>query len=154
MQKHIYFFTEISLLPVSEAYGPWPRSGEIELLRIQSNRRINCSNIPSGHQKATSTLYWGPSKDAENIAPFVATKINQPPSNVDFSSDFHDFRMDWTPTGFKFYVDGEKIGQLKVPEGGLWKLVANDTSKPKDHPWTAGSKMAPFDKPVSITEVY
>jgi len=63
--------------------------------------------------------------------------------------------MEWTPNGFKFFVDGKITdSQLNVPEEGLWKLVVGrDKGKGKEqgHPWSTGSKIAPFDQPVAIT---
>ncbi len=60
--------------------------------------------------------------------------------------------MEWTPTGFKFFVDGKITDdQLKVPEEGLWKLIVDkEKGKKLDHPWRTGSKIAPFDQPVTI----
>jgi len=64
--------------------------------------------------------------------------------------------MEWTPEGFKFFVDGKITDdELKVPEEGLWKLVAGrdkDKGKEQGHPWRTGSKIAPFDQPVTIAE--
>jgi len=52
--------------------------------------------------------------------------------------------MYWTSNGFKFYIDGQAIGNVTAPTGGFWQLVGfNGTNI-----WASGSKMAPFDKPV------
>lgn len=65
----------------------------------------------------------------------------------DLSATFHIYEMYWTLNGFKFYIDGKAIGKGNVtsPTGGFWKLGGfNGTNI-----WASGSKLAPFDKPVS-----
>ena len=66
-------------------------------------------------------------------------------SNPDFSSDFHIYKMNWNANGMTFYVDGQQIGQVNPPSGGFWQLGGFSGN----NIWASGSKMAPFDKPVS-----
>lgn len=132
------------MLPATKKYGTWPLSGEIELFRVYGNRFINCSNLISGRKVASSNLHWGLSPDAVNISPFY---VQLQDGKNDLSSNFHVYRMDWTAEGFSFFFDGEFVGSLKPPAGGLWKMVLDDEKS--DNPWKRGSKMAPFDQPVS-----
>lgn len=57
--------------------------------------------------------------------------------------------MYWTSNGFQFYVDGQQIGSMVPPAGGFWQLGGFSGR----NIWASGSKMAPFDKPVS-TYIY
>ena len=54
--------------------------------------------------------------------------------------------MSWNANGMTFYVDGQQIGQVLPPSGGFWQLGGFSGN----NIWASGSKMAPFDKPVSI----
>ena len=143
------------MLPLNNAYGPWPLSGEIEFLRVNSNRKINCSNIIFGRHRATSTINWGPSTVSDPFSFQSNTNLND--QSPDFSANFHIFRMEWTPNGFNFFVDGKMTDdQLKVPEEGLLRklVVGRDKGKYQDHPPTrTRSKMAPFDQPV-LMKIY
>jgi len=53
--------------------------------------------------------------------------------------------MNWNANGMTFYVDGQQIGQVNPPSGGFWQLEGFSGN----NIWASGSKMAPFDKPVS-----
>lgn len=115
--------------------------GEIELFRVNSNRYMSCSNKLSNKNVATSTVHAGARSTSSPSSSLSVRKFN---SSFDFSSDFHVFRMDWTTEGFKFYVDGELVGNLGVslPKGGPSKLSSNDNH------WNSESQISPFDKPV------
>ncbi len=60
--------------------------------------------------------------------------------------DFHVYKMDWNSNGITFYVDGQQTGSVTPSDGGFWKLVGFSGN----NIWSSGSKMAPFDQPVSI----
>lgn len=142
----------INLLPVDGFYGEDIRSGSIQIVNVRGNKHLNVFNVPIGRQLAVSNIYWGSLGNDMLNPSFSTMKWNQ---KVDFSSNFHIFKMDWTEDGFKFYVDGEMIDELKAPKSGLWRLgnlhtsMINGASSIRNH-WASGSKMAPFDKPVSI----
>lgn len=61
-----------------------------------------------------------------------------------FSSGFHLYTLQWLPSGITFKVDGEIIGSLSPPEGGLAALSGFHGK----NPWESGSRMAPFDQKV------
>ena len=133
-------------MPATKQYGTWPLSGEIELVRVNGNRHINCSNLLSGIKVASSNLQWGLSRDSLAISPFY---VQLQDDKNDASSQFHVYRMNWTADGISFFFDGHFVGSLKPPPQGLWKMVLDD-EKSGINPWKQGSKMAPFDQPVSL----
>jgi hypothetical protein len=51
-----WLWPSIFMLPVNETYGPWPRSGEIDLLEARGN---NASYPNRGVDYAQSSLHWG-----------------------------------------------------------------------------------------------
>lgn len=68
-------------------------------------------------------------------------RINQ---QVDFSADFHVYRLEWLLDGLQFYIDDELIGEVYPPAGGFWEL-GGFRGQPI---WASGTKMAPFDQRV------
>ena len=66
-------------------------------------------------------------------------------SNGTFSSDFHIYGLQWTSDNITFLLDGQAIGTVSPPAGGFWQYGGfNGTNI-----WANGTKMAPFDQPVS-----
>lgn len=110
----------ISLVP-ENPYGEWPLSGKIELLRVNGNRNMNCSNRFYNRQVATSNLHWEHSNNEVDASSLTVSKTNQ---TIDFSSDFHVFRIEWSTEGFQFFVDDELVGKLQLSESGLKKLAS------------------------------
>ena len=64
----------------------------------------------------------------------------------DYASDFHLFRVNWTPKGIQFYTDDELIGEVYPPAGGFWELGGFEG----DNLWknSINPIMTPFDRPV------
>jgi beta-glucanase (GH16 family) len=81
----------IWMLPTDEKYGGWAASGEIDIMELL------------GHEpnKVMGTIHYGgawPKNTSDGSQHF------QLPAG-DFSDDFHVFRLDWTETGMKWFVD-------------------------------------------------
>ena len=80
----------IWMMPVDSAYGGWPASGEIDIMEhlgsdpgvLHATLHTAAKNHSLGNNDQTAT-----------------TKI------ATVSSDFHEYRMDWTPAGIWMYVD-------------------------------------------------
>jgi beta-glucanase (GH16 family) len=77
------------MLPTDRAYGDWPKSGEIDILE-QVGYDPNTINI-STHCEA---FYFklGNQKTATKVVPTA-------------TSDFHIYRVDWTPYAVRGYID-------------------------------------------------
>jgi beta-glucanase (GH16 family) len=58
-----WLWPAIWMLPVEETYGPWPASGEIDILESRGNNR---TYEQGGNNIASSTLHWGP--DVDNVS--------------------------------------------------------------------------------------
>lgn len=143
------------MIPVDYVYGEDMRSGTIQMVNVRGNKRLNVLNVPIGRQLAVSNIFLGAEGNhiSSNPPIFTALKLNQ---RVDYSSDFHIFKMEWTKDGFKFYVDGEMAGELEAPYGGMWKLSnfkPGNNSDTTQNYWASGTKMAPFDQPVYLSNI-
>jgi len=90
----------IWMLPTDWAYGDWPKSGEIDIMehvgydqnRVHITVHTESYNGAIGTQKGNSAL--------------IETA----------STDFHTYRMDWTPYAIRGYIDDNKVMEF-VNEG-------------------------------------
>lgn len=100
----------IWMLPTDEAYGGWPKSGEIDIMEYlgdQTNKVL--STIHFGHD------YWryiGASSILES---------------GDFSQDFHEFTVLWKENCMQFYVDGNQVTEYRLNGG---EVVAENSLTP------------------------
>ena len=82
----------IWMMPTDNRYGGWPRSGEIDIMEFL------------GHEpkRVHGTLHYADlsGRHVINGKDFVLPTGS-------FADDFHLFRLDWGPTGMRWYVDGK-----------------------------------------------
>ncbi|MEL7208475.1 MAG: glycoside hydrolase family 16 protein, partial [Actinomycetota bacterium] len=118
------------LRPADSVYGPWPRSGEIDILEY-------AGPTPQGHQHPLGRFFsaalhtWDPSVDGTG-----GSKKHEGVRPVDaaFFDEFHTFAVEWEPDRFRWYLDGE-----------LFHTADRDWLAP------GASFPAPFDQPFFIT---
>jgi len=90
------------MLPTDWEYGGWPKSGEIDIFEhvgykpgeIHFSTHTEANNFLTGTQK-------------------TATKVVS-----DFDTQFHTYRMDWTPTTITGYIDGNQYFSFTNPNKG------------------------------------
>ena len=100
------------MMPADSVYGGWAASGEIDIMEM-----INQATRVYG------TLHYGgsyPNNDSDGCSYSNGT---------DFSQDFHVYSIEWEPTVFRWYVDG----QLYCTKISWWS--------------SGGNYPAPFDQP-------
>lgn len=129
------------LLPKYAAYGPWPASGEIDLIESRGN---GASYPAGGINTVSSTLHFGPFWPLD---PYMLAHSEKKLTGTDFGAAFHTFGLVWTPTSFKTYLDTEDntILNLDLTGTSFWKLGKFDTMK-IDNPWAGRGANAPFDQ--------
>jgi beta-glucanase (GH16 family) len=81
----------IWMLPDDNVYGTWPKSGEIDIMEMVG---FDPNNV---HFTVHNQSYNGANGKGE--AKLIATA----------STDYHLYRIDWTPYAIKSYFDGELI---------------------------------------------
>merc|ERR1711963_1111668 len=115
------------MLPRSNAYGGWPRSGEIDIMESRGG---------AGEYGVFSTLHWGPGFNNNRFSMTTgAKKMN------DWSSDFHVWRLEWTADSITTFVDNQQIFTVN-PGSSFWDYGNFQGG----NIWSSGGKMAPFDQ--------
>lgn len=133
-------------MPRHNVYGEWPRSGEIDLMEMRSNRRLYSGNTNVGTGQIGSTLHFGPRWDI-NGAHTAHYARNQDPG---YDVNFQTYTLIWTPTQLQFLVDNQHIGTVDAGTG-FWNRAGFDGwAQGLPNPWTGGTVMAPFDQEFYI----
>ena len=91
-------------------YGPWPCSGEIDIMESRGNHG---DDYPNGRDSVSSTLHWGPIpvEDA-----FSKTTGKHNIRRTDYSESFHTFGLEWRQDLLFMYLDTKLLVRLsKIP---------------------------------------
>jgi len=126
-----WLWPAIWMLPKTNHYGGWPRSGEIDIMES----RGNSGSYGVGH--VSSNLHWGPDS---NHNQFQRTKGAQYDGN--WHNNFHVWKLEWTPTHLVTYIDDKEI--MRVDPGNNFWSFGNLWSQ-GNNIW-GSNKMAPFDQ--------
>ncbi|MBW4083686.1 glycoside hydrolase family 16 protein [Paenibacillus sp. S150] len=91
----------IWLLPQDEAYGPWPASGEIDILEAKGR-------LP---RHIAGTLHYGPDLDHKVVEEFTyeleGGTINE----------FRDYALEWDAGSIRWLVDGHCFAERRLQQG-------------------------------------
>jgi beta-glucanase (GH16 family) len=99
------------MMPQDNKYGPWPRSGEIDIMEL-----INKSD------KLYGTCHYGGEKgDVHSGAQAVIRKA------ADYSMDYHVYAVEWEASEIRWYVDGTFYGSIHT-----WQTAAAAYPAPFD----------------------
>ena len=111
--------------PQDSVYGEWPRSGEIDILEYNGPRSTSWSD-----RRVTHDIHWWGDTAPRNDAHFGR---NLPVTEA-WLDDFHTYAVEWTPQGFRWFIDG----QLTHQANSGWSAPG-------------GPPGAPFDQEFFIT---
>jgi hypothetical protein len=142
MPRGDWLWPAVWLLPERNAYGTWPASGEIDLLESRGNAELFFNGVNIGSEQISHTLHYGPywPYNGYDKAHFES---QSPPGNG-YDRDFHIYGLEWTPTHFRYTLDGVHAGTITPPAGGFWEL--GQFPEDVENPWVGGEHMAPFDQ--------
>ncbi|MCV9385518.1 glycoside hydrolase family 16 protein [Reichenbachiella ulvae] len=107
----------IWMLPTDWAYGGWPQSGEIDIME----------HVGYDQDVVHITVHT----EAYNHS--IGTQVGQSKRVAGVSTDFHTYRVDWTPEDIKGYIDdalvfnfpNEKEGYEKWPFNKRFHMLLN-----------------------------
>jgi len=123
------------LMPAEDHYGPWPLSGEVDILEAV-NLGATCPRCMGlvGENRTISALHFG---DKPPRNQHIDTRVALPDHALP-SDDFHVWTLEWGKGLMRFYLDGRLY----------WEVAENQwrTGSGK----ARGNPVAPFDRPFYI----
>lgn len=134
-----WLWPAIWLLPKHNEYGPWPASGEIDIMESRGN---GPSYPAGGSDKFGSTLHWGTAWDQNKFekthAEYQFTKS--------LGEDFHTYGLYWDENGLYTYIDDNstKVLQVDFTKESFWQR--GQFPPTFDNPWRGENNAAPFNR--------
>lgn len=124
-----WLWPAIWLRPRNSPYkGGWPRGGEIDIMESRGNR----GSWDVGMVR--SAVHWGISGGDRKTAAGRKQGNN-------WHSQFHTYKLEWTPDYIATYVDSERIMYLEAGTSMYDRGHFRGANI-----WASGDKMAPFDQ--------
>jgi beta-glucanase (GH16 family) len=123
------------MMPATNVYGGWPRSGEIDILE-GVNLGASCPECKGnvGENRMISAIHFG---DYAPANMFRDTRVALPSYALP-SNDFHVWTLEWGKGLMRFSLNGRQYWELKA---GDWKTAS---------PLAKGNADAPFDQPFYL----
>ncbi|GLB42876.1 putative glycosyl hydrolases family 16 [Lyophyllum shimeji] len=149
-----WLWPAIWMLPVDNKYGPWPMSGEIDIMEARGNG----PRYPrQGTDWVRGSLNWGPLTWLNGVAKTYGAWHLRRGSH---DTDFHTYGLEWTEEFIRIYVDSRlhhMMPVLKLDKQSFWErgdfppVVQNGSETViLNNPWINGTKAAPFDQPFYL----
>lgn len=135
-----WLWPAIWMLPTYQEYGPWPVSGEIDIMESRGNG----PNYPAGgNNKYSSSLHWGADWSTNKYHLTTAEFSNGASSLAD---DFHIYGLYWDSTQLYTYIDRPQNTVLKVDfrQQSFYQRGRFPTSQA--NPWINEPNSAPFNR--------
>ncbi len=118
----------IWMLPEEWHYGPWPRSGEIDIMEAV-NLGTPCKDCAGGKEDhVLGTIHFA---DFPPHNKYLSTNVEL----VGAIDGFHVYGMEWSPDHIAWSVDGKRYAERHI---GDWSTPAS------------GDPHAPFDRPFHL----
>lgn len=136
------------MLPVDEAYGPWPLSGEIDIVESRGN---GLKYTARGSNYVQGSLNWGPTTFLNGVLKSYSWWTERRQS---FGSQFRTYALEWTDKWLRIYVDNRLHTLLDIKfnepffKRGEFPEVIFDGPNPValQNPWINGTNATPFDQ--------
>ncbi|KAI9459526.1 glycoside hydrolase family 16 protein [Boletus coccyginus] len=147
-----WLWPAIWMLPVNNTYGPWPVSGEIDIMEARGNSR---SYPNQGIDYVRGSLNWGP---LSFLNAFYKTFGWWTQRRTDYGEAFHTYVLEWTSSFLRVYVDSRLNFMLELSfnepfftRGDFPSVVINgSTPIVLQNPWVNGTNATPFDQPFYL----
>lgn len=142
-----WLWPAIWMLPTDDKYGPWPMSGEIDIIEGRGN---GPEYSAQGVNFIRSSLNWGP------VPQLLAQAFGwQSEKQSTYADDFHTYLFEWDDKFMRFSVDARTHAMLNLDftknsfftDGGFPETVQNGTGQSVVvNPWAGRGNSAPFDQ--------
>ncbi|KAF2430320.1 glucan endo-1,3-beta-D-glucosidase [Tothia fuscella] len=141
-----WLWPAIWMLPVDSKYGPWPRSGEIDIMESRGN---NHTYRQGGNNIVSSTLHWGPNPANDG---WWTNNVKRMALHTTYSKGFHTFGLEWSEKYLFTYIDTRLLqvmySHFEEPLFARGHFPLSDSNGTKlDDPWShTGRVNTPFDE--------
>ena len=140
-----WLWPAIWMLPVNNTYGPWPKSGEIDIVESRGN---NWTYAQGGNDIMSSALHWGPDQRTDA---WWQTNVKKDALHTTFAAKEHVFGLEWSEKYLFTYLDNRLAQVLYTPfSKPLWSRGRFPDSDQNGsiilNPWIGGGPSTPFDQ--------
>ncbi|AEO61198.1 glycoside hydrolase family 16 protein [Thermothelomyces thermophilus ATCC 42464] len=145
-----WLWPAIWMMPVDSKYGPWPASGEIDIMESRGN---NYTYPQGGNNIMSSALHWGP--NPANDA-WWRTNVKRQALHTTYSAGFNTFGVEWSQKYLFTYVNSRLLQVLyvnfDVPMWSRGNFPVQDSNGTRiDDIWGhTGRPQTPFDQPFYL----
>lgn len=122
----------IWMLPQNNNYGPWPHSGEIDILEAINLGATCAACIEARENRIFGTIHY--SRNGKHVEQQAYTYLRSSKDAV----EWHEYAIEWRAGRFIWFLDGVEFGRVSV-----------DTGMEGDAKRGAG-RVAPFDQPFYL----
>ncbi|KIK65210.1 glycoside hydrolase family 16 protein [Collybiopsis luxurians FD-317 M1] len=143
-----WMWPAIWMLPVDNAYGAWPLSGEIDIMEARGN---GPSYPRQGTDYVRGSLNWGPVTWLNEVwRTYGWWQLKR----GSYDTGFHTYALEWTEQFIRIYVDSRlhhmlelKLNEAFWDRGDFPSTIQNGSQiVGLNNPWVNGTKAAPFDQ--------
>jgi beta-glucanase (GH16 family) len=146
LPKGDWLWPAIWMMPVTDTYGAWPASGEIDIVESRGN---NYTYGQGGNDIISSALHWGP--DPANDA-WWRTNNKRRALHTTYSAGFNTFGLEWSQKYIFTYVNSRLLQVLYTNfDEPMWRRgnfpQANSNGTRLSDVWSqTGRPNTPFDQ--------
>ncbi|KAF8065368.1 concanavalin A-like lectin/glucanase domain-containing protein [Lyophyllum atratum] len=148
MPEGDWMWPAIWMLPRDEKYGPWPLSGEIDIVESRGN---GIRYTAHGANYVQGSLNWGPAPNLNGVSKSYSWWTDK---RKKFSEGFHTYALEWTEDFLRIYVDTRlhtlldmRFNKPFFQRGEFPEVVFNGSSLVAlQNPWVNGTNATPFDQ--------
>ncbi|KAK4550770.1 hypothetical protein LTR36_000349 [Oleoguttula mirabilis] len=141
-----WLWPAIWMLPVNSTYGPWPASGEIDIMESRGN---NYTYPQGGNDIVSSTLHWGPSSNEDG---WYQNNVKRTALHTTYTAGFHTYGLEWSEKYIFSYIDTRLLQVLYTNfDKPFWSKgdfpVSDSNGTSLVDPWgQTGRDSTPFDE--------
>ncbi|KAI8958318.1 glycoside hydrolase family 16 protein [Daldinia sp. FL1419] len=146
LPKGDWLWPAIWMMPVNDTYGPWPASGEIDIMESRGN---NWTYAQGGNDIVSSALHWGPDYGHDG---WWKTNVKRKASHTTYSSGFNTFGVEWSQKYLFTYVNSRLLQVLYTNfneplwQRGNFPEATNNGTRLVDSWSRTGRLNTPFDQ--------
>jgi beta-glucanase (GH16 family) len=152
LPKGDWLWPAIWMMPSNDTYGPWPASGEIDLMESRGN---NYTYSLGGDNVMSSTLHWGP---APAYDAWWRTNNKRSALRTTFADGFNTYGMEWSDKYLFIYINSRLLQALYINfDEPLWQrgMFPQDSATGNytkvNSVWAqTGRSNTPFDQPFYL----